>query len=175
MSVVAGVWMIAALAAGSAVQEPGAAAVPSQVTALAGCWQGAGAVMGKPVTIRLAARSVADGALFLIEADSEATADPADHYAAHLIFGGKSAPEGEAETISAFWADSFGGDYTATGAGAPTADGFEVAYTYPDARFINRWALGAAGLKWTITMKDGAEAEAVFAAYELTRTACAPW
>jgi hypothetical protein len=174
MSVVAGVWMIAALAAGSAVQEPGAAAVPSQVTALAGCWQGAGAVMGKPVTIHLAARTIADGALFLIETDSEATADPADRYAAHLIFGGKSAPEGAAETISAFWADSFGGDYTATGAGAPTADGFEVAYAYPDARFINRWALGTAGLKWSITMKDGAGAEAVFAAYQLTRTACAP-
>ncbi|MFN7128838.1 MAG: hypothetical protein ACK4OJ_07205 [Brevundimonas sp.] len=64
--------------------------------------------------------------------------------------------------------------YTATGAGVPMADGFEVAYVYPDARFINRWALEAAGLKWTITMKDGAGAEAVFAAYELTRTVCAP-
>jgi hypothetical protein len=165
--------LIAALAAGSAVQEPGAALVPDAVTALAGCWTGAGTVMGKPVTIRLSARSVAENALFLIETESQATANPADRYAAHLIFGGKTPSDGATETISAFWADSFGGDYTAVGAGASREDGFEVSYAYPDARFVNRWTLGAARLAWTITAKDDAGAKNAFAAYEMARVECA--
>ncbi|WP_395942776.1 hypothetical protein [Brevundimonas sp.] len=173
MSVLVAV-VVAGLTAVSAVQEPGAAAVPSAVTALAGCWTGTGAVLGKPVTIELTARPVAENALFLIETESEATADPADRYAAHLIFGGRTPSNGGSETISAFWADSFGGDYTAVGAGAPREDGFEVSYAYPDARFVNRWALTTARLTWTIVAKDSAGAENRFAAYEMTRTACSP-
>lgn len=172
MSILA-VAVIAALTAASAVQEPGAAAVPSAVTALAGCWTGTGAVMGKPVTIHLTAKPAAENALFLIETESQATSDPADRYAAHLIFGGRTPRDGEAETISAFWADSFGGDYTAVGAGTPREGGFEVNYAYPDARFVNRWTLTTATLSWAITMKDGAGAENGFAAYEMTRTECA--
>jgi hypothetical protein len=71
-------------------QEPGAVPVPQEVSALAGCWQGTGSVMGKPVSISLAAKPITEGALFLVEADSHAVTDPADRYAAHLIFGAES-------------------------------------------------------------------------------------
>lgn len=167
--------LIAGLVSGTAVQEAGPATVPPAVTALAGCWEGTGSVMGKPVSIRLTARPIAENALFLIETKSQATANPADRYAAHLIFGGKSAPKaGDAnETISAFWADSFGGDYTAIGVGAPRADGFEVAYAYPDTQFINRWTAGAKNLSWNITARDDAGSESVFATYELASMTCA--
>ncbi len=164
------------LCAGQAAlaQEPGAAAVPGQVRALDGCWKGSGAVMDKPVTITLTASPIVERALFLVEADSHATADPTDRYAAHLIFGGKGAPTKGAEpaAISGFWADSFGGDYTALGAGSTRPDGFEIAYAYPDATYVNRWTLKADRLDWTITAKTSGQADAVFAHYELAPTTC---
>lgn len=102
----------------SALAQPAAAVVPAQVRALAGCWQGEGVVMQKAVAVTLTARPITDGAMFLIEAQSHATADPADRYAAHLVFGGHGASKtSDATAISGFWIDSFGGDFTASGVG----------------------------------------------------------
>lgn len=170
-------WIAVALLSASGVaraQDPSPAPIPAEVRALEGCWQGAGAVMGKPVVISIAARPITAGALFLVEADSHATSDPADRYAAHLIFGGRS-PTGKAgdpSTISAFWADSFGGDFTAVGAGSAGSSGFEVAYAYPDATYVNRWRLSADRLAWTIVARSGASPETTFASYELKRAVC---
>ncbi|MFN7109751.1 MAG: hypothetical protein ACK4MY_16150 [Brevundimonas sp.] len=155
-------------------QEPGAVPVPQEVSALAGCWQGTGSVMGKPVSITLAAKPITEGALFLVEADSHAVTDPADRYAAHLIFGGKAAVDGKPGGISAFFADSFGGDFTSVGTGSANASGFEVAYVYPDATFVNRWTVAPASASWTIVMKDEAGEETTFASYDLRRKQCAP-
>jgi hypothetical protein len=165
--------LLLSLTAGSALaEEPAPAQVPAQVKALAGCWSGTGEVMGKPVTITLAAKPIVEGAMFLIEAESRAKADPAHRYAAHLVFGGRAAKKDDPSTLSGFWIDSFGGDYTATGLGAPRKDGFDIAYAYPDASFINRWTSSGGGLEWTIVAKSGAAPEEAFARYVLTRAKC---
>jgi hypothetical protein len=86
--------LLLSLAGGSALaQDAPPPQVPAQVTALAGCWRGTGEVMGKPVTLSLSAKPIALGAMFLIEAESQAKADPADRYAAHLVIGAR-APKG---------------------------------------------------------------------------------
>lgn len=168
-------FLLLSIGAPAPAQDPAPAALPAQVRALEGCWRGEGVVMDKPVVISLAARPITEGAMFLVEADSQAKSDPRDRYAAHLIFGGRGAPpkEGEATAISGFWIDSFGGDFTATGVGSATATGFDVAYPYPDATFVNRWRRTSDRLAWTIVARSGSAPEAAFASYDLKRTACA--
>jgi hypothetical protein len=117
---------------------------------------------------------VALDAMLALDVESSALADANDRYAAHLIFGGKSAPDGAAETISAFWADSFGGAFTALGEGESQPDGFDIGYAYPDATFVNRWRIDGAQLTWEIVARDGANAEKAFASYTLRRTTCTP-
>lgn len=168
--------LAAALAVGApalAQDDPPPAPVPAQVRALEGCWTGAGQVMGKAVTIALAAKPITEGTMFLVEARSHALADSKDRYAAHLVFGGKGpAPKGgEATAVSGFWIDSFGGDFTATGVGAATPEGFEIAYAYPDASFVNRWRRAGETLSWTIVAKT-AKAENAFARYDLKLAPC---
>lgn len=161
------------MSSGATLAQAAAAVVPAQVRALDGCWQGEGVVMEKRVAITLTARPITEGAMFLIDAQSHATADPADRYAAHLVFGGRGASKtDEATAISGYWIDSFGGDFTASGVGASVTDGFDVAYAYPDATFINRWRPKADRLTWTIVAKNGSSPEAPFAHYDLKRTIC---
>jgi len=160
------------LTAGSALaQDAPPPQLPTQVTALAGCWQGTGEVMGKPVTLAVTAKPIALGAMFLIETESQAKADPADRYAAHLVIGVRAPKGAFPATLSSFWSDSFGGDYTATGAGAVREDGFEIAYPYPPSSFLNRWTLKGDRLAWEITAREGDKAQA-FARYEAVRIAC---
>lgn len=142
--------------------------IPPAVAAIGGCWQGEGAVMGKPVTLKLTVYPIVEGAMFAIDADSVATADPKDRYAAHLLFG----DGGKDGAIFGYWADSFGPAYTATGKGAPTADGFAITYPYPDADFVNQWRLHDGDLSWQITAKDKAGKEEVFARYTLRHASC---
>ncbi|WP_343699704.1 hypothetical protein [Caulobacter sp.] len=161
---------LAAATPALAQADPPPAPVPASVRALEGCWTGTGHVMGKAVTLDLSAKPITEGTMFLVEAQSHAVADPKDRYAAHLVFGGKG---GAPMAVSGFWIDSFGGDFTATGAGAATADGFDIAYAYPDASFVNRWRRAGETLSWTIVAKT-AKAENAFARYDLKRTACRP-
>lgn len=161
-----------ALTAGPALaQDAPSAPLPAQVRALEGCWRGTGEVMGKPVTLDLSAKPVALGAMFVIEARSQAKADPADRYAAHLMIGAKAPKGAFPAMLTGYWADSFGGDYTATGAGAVREDGFELSYSYPSSSFLNRWTLTGDTLAWTITARDGDKTQA-FAGYQATRVAC---
>lgn len=160
----AGVFMASAAPAA----EPGAAPVPAGVGALAGCWTGKGEVMGKAVSITLAARPVALGVLMTVDADSTALADPADRYAAHLTFGGA-----KADSITGFWADSFGGDYAATGHGSPRPGGFDMTYDYGADAFVNRWRIEGTQLNWQIAAQSKDGAEKPFASYRLTKTTCA--
>lgn len=160
--------LLAAPAARAA--EPGTPPVPAAVRMLEGCWVGKGEVTGKPVIIAIKAAPVALDAMFLVAARSEAEADAGDRYAAHLLFGG--AAEGAPDPIVGYWADSFGGAYTAAGAGRPQADGFDMSYRYPDAEFVNRWRRAGDQLTWTIIARDGSGKEQAFAAYALARAAC---
>jgi hypothetical protein len=160
------------LAAGPAVAQDAPPPIPAQVKALEGCWSGTGELMGKPVTITLSARPIALDAMVVVDTESQAKADPADRYAAHLLFGGRTARADNAATILGFWADSFGGDYTATGLGSPREHGFEIAYPYPDTSFVNRWTVLGDQLEWRIVAQAGAAPEKPFARYALTRAAC---
>jgi hypothetical protein len=172
MKVSSALALLLSLADGSAqAQDAPTSPVPDQLKALAGCWAGTGEVMGKPVTLSLAAKPIALGAMFLIEAESQAKADPADRYAAHLVIGARAPKGAFPATLSSFWADSFGGDYTATGVGAVREDGFEIAYPYPPSSFLNRWTLKGDQLDWRITAREG-DKEQAFAHYETTRIAC---
>jgi len=160
------------LATGPALaQDAPSAPLPAQVKALEGCWRGTGEVMGKAVTLDLSAKPVALGAMFVIEASSQAKADPKDLYAAHLVLGARAAKGQFPETLTGYWADSFGGDFTTTGAGAVREDGFEVSYSYPPASFLNRWILKGDKLDWTITAREGDKTQ-TFASYQATRAAC---
>ncbi len=167
-------FLLLSVSAPALAQDPAPAAVPAQVRALDGCWRGEGVVMDKPVVISLAARPITEGVMFLVEVESHAKSDPNDRYAAHLVFGGRGAPpkDGEGTAISGFWIDSFGGDFTASGVGSATKDGFDVAYAYPDATFVNRWRRTSDRLTWTIVAKNGSAPEAAFASYDLKRTTC---
>lgn len=169
-------WWAALLLAGSAAAgavEPGTDPVPSAVTRLKGCWSGQGKVLGKPVAIVMRGDPVAQDALFAVDVDSSAIADPADRYAAHLIFGGERRLEGgPADPMVGFWADSFGGAYVAMGHGAARPEGFEITYTYPDNAFINHWEIGTERLTWEIVARDKAGAEQPFASYALRKVTC---
>lgn len=161
-----------ALAGSSALaQDAPSAPLPAQVKALEGCWQGTGEVMGKPVTLALSAKPIALGAMFLIETESQAKADLADRYAAHLVIGARAPKGGFPAMLTGYWADSFGGDFTATGAGAVREDGFELSYSYPPSSFLNRWTVAGDKLAWTITAREGDKTQA-FASYQATRVAC---
>jgi hypothetical protein len=171
---VSGLGVVAWAMAGAAwADDPPPSPVPAEVRALEGCWRGAGDVMGKAVEITLAAHPVALGTMLTVDADSRATADPKDRYAAHLVLGGKGAApkDGSATGISGFWSDSFGGDFTAVGQGAALAGGFDIAYAYPDAAFVNRWRRDGDRLTWTIVARSGTK-ETPFARYALVRSAC---
>lgn len=167
--------MLAALASPTIAAEPGTAGVPDAVRALTGCWRGTGTVMGKPVTITLTARPIAEDALLALDGDSQAVADASDRYAMHLVFGGKGEmPGGMSDRISSFWSDSFGGAYVAMGQGETTTDGFTVTYPYPGHAFVNRWRVTDERIAWTIAAKDARDAEKPFADYALRKAACKP-
>lgn len=158
--------------AAQAAEDPPPIPPPVEVRALSGCWKGEGTVMGKPVTIALAAAPVVGGAMMLVQADSAAKADPSDTYAAHLLFGGGKTRAGETAAIVGLWADSFGGDGASQGAGRVTADGFEVSYPYGEAAFVNRWVRSGEHLGWSIVMRGAGGKEQAFARYELVQAVC---
>ncbi|WP_151199836.1 hypothetical protein [Kozakia baliensis] len=141
--------------------------MPSVMNGLLGCWQGDGSVMGKPVSITLEGKFILRYAMFSVDIQSQAKANPQDDYAAHLVFG--SAPS---EALIGIWTDSFGGAYIATGHGATRRDGFDMAYRYPDSTFVNRWNVTKARIAWDIVMsgKDGKTKP--FAAYIFHRHSC---
>jgi len=153
--------------------DPPPAPIPVAVKTLEGCWRGGGEVMGKPAEITLNVKPAALGTLMTVDADSHAKADPADRYAAHLILAGRgpSPKDAPATGISGFWADSFGGDFTAVGKGEAVPGGFDITYAYPDAAFVNRWRLDGGKLSWSIVARAGGK-DAPFAPYALTRAAC---
>lgn len=166
---------VLALAPVANAAEPGTTPVPEAVRALAGCWAGLGEVMAKPVSVALTGRSIVQGAMFALDAESSAVADPGDRYSAHLLFGGTDKRAGTtADQIVGFWADSFGGAFTASGQGASRSAGFDMTYLYPDYAFVNRWSFSAESLTWQIVARDAKGTEKPFASYSLHKAACQP-
>jgi hypothetical protein len=164
--------LLAASSSGQAM-EPGGAPVPTSVSALTGCWEGQGAVMGKAVAIAVNAYPIVQDAMLAVEAASSALADPQDQYAAHLVLGGTGKPAGTAaESIAGYWTDSFGGASAAMGRGESRAGGFDVTYQYPDDAFVNRWRISGDQLTWHIVARDRKGVEKPFASYALHKTAC---
>lgn len=168
---IAGLALVGATATHGA--EPGASPVPAAVRALGGCWAGEGSVMGKPVTISLTGTSAALGAMFVIETESRAKADRKDRYAAHLVFGGgERKADAGADAVTGYWADSFGGTFTATGTGSAGRGEFEISCRYPDDIFANRWNIAANRATWSILARHGDAAPQTFASYLLFRRPC---
>ena len=131
--------------------------------------------MGKPVTITFSAKPIVGDALFVIDAASVAKDDAADRYFAHLILGGARPASGTpAEQISGFWADSFGGEFTATGQGSSRPDGFDMTYAYPESAFLNHWRFQGDNLTWEIVARDTSGRESPFASYSLAKASCPP-
>ncbi len=162
------------VATASNAAEPGAARAPGALSALKGCWRGAGEAVGKRVVVALIARPIPQDAMFAFDVESSAEANPKDRYSAHLLFGGADqSADADGDDITGFWADSFGGAYTATGRGKTRQDGFDVTYPYPDDTFVNRWRLSGDRLTWTIVARDRKGQEKAFAHYAMTKVPCA--
>lgn len=155
-----------------AMAEDAAPPLPSQLAALAGCWQGEGTVMGNPVSIELTARPVAMNAILSVDAESRATTDATDRHSAHLVFGSVPASTGASERIVGYWADSFGGAFTSTGEGQTRATGFEITYPYSDADFVNRWHVSGRQMTWNIVARQKDGAETPFAHYLFEQHPC---
>lgn len=161
------------LAVALPAQAAEAPLMPASLQAIDGCWTGEGRVMGKPVTMAIRARRVALDALMIVDAQSRAIDDPADRYAAHLTLGASSSGGKRAQALLAgYWADSFGGGYAAAGRGVVRGDGFDIAYAYPDATFVNRWRLQEQTLRWAIAARSSDGAEKPFADYLVRKIAC---
>lgn len=161
------------LPSAASAAESGTPAVPAKVAALAGCWEGRGEVMGKPVITSVVARPIVQDAMLAVDAESRAAADPKDLYSAHLIFGGAGQqPGASADQIVGFWADSFGGAFASSGRGETRPEGFDITYTYPDDAFVNRWRLSGDRLSWQIVTRDGKGVEKPFASYTLRKATC---
>jgi opacity protein-like surface antigen len=162
-----------ALLLASPAQAQSVAPPPAALQALAGCWQGSGMVMGKPVTLTLHAAPTALGAMIALDTTSSATADAADRYAAHLVFGWLPAKGGRpAGALTGYWSDSFGGAFAAPGEGEAQDQGFEMRYRFGSDTFVNRWRRTAQGLEWTIVARDAAGKEQAFADYRLSAVPC---
>lgn len=169
-----GLFALTLLLAGAArAAEPGTPPVPAAVGLFEGCWRGEGMVLGKPTLVSLRAEPIVEQAMTLFAVESVARDDPKDRYAAHLLFAGVGAPGKPApDRVWSFWADSFGGAYTATGEGVVRADGFDVDYRYPEDVFINRWRLQSGELHWTVVSRAASGPEKPFATYALRHEAC---
>lgn len=153
--------------------EPGATPVPQSVIATIGCWAGHGDVMGKQVTINIVSKPIVQDAMLALDAQSVAALDAKDIYAAHLIFGGSDQqPGATSDPIIGFWADSFGGAFTASGAGQARSEGFDITYRYSKDAFVNRWRISGDRLTWQIVAQDKNGVEKPFANYSLARTEC---
>ena len=152
-----------ALAAASATPPPNA--VPAVVGGLAGCWNAPGKVRGKE------APSVARGdwhigrLYFMFQLRSVVAGKP---YTAAIIYGAGPKPG----SIGSYWLDVVGGTAPTPVTGAPTRDGFTVAYDFGDSVYDNRFARVANGWRWTIVEQVPGKPEREFAHYDLTPTSC---
>ena len=155
------VWLALAAALPAYTQPPGLRTVGG----LAGCWTAPGQVRGKD------ARSVArgewhlGGRYFVLHLKA-VTKQP---YEAAITYGAGEKPG----AIGSFWADTFGGLYEPSlGLGAAMADGFALAYRFPDAVYANRFVRHGNDWTWTIYEQAPGKPDKLFARYELTSASC---
>jgi hypothetical protein len=157
--------MLSLLAVIAASAAPAPNAVPAVVGGLEGCWNVTGSVRGKD------APSIARGdwhigrLCFMLQLRSVVQGKP---YTAAIIYGAGPKPG----SIGSYWLDVVGGTTPTPVTGAPTADGFIVAYDFGDSVYTNRFASTADGWRWTIMEQVTGKPEREFAHYHLTRAAC---
>ena len=58
------------------------------------------------------------------------------------------------------------------GSGEITGDGFVQRYRFPDATYLNRFARGGTGWRWSIIEQASGKADVVFADYRLAAASC---
>jgi hypothetical protein len=156
-------FVLAAALLFSPAAEPGIA--HQALDRLTGCWDAPGDVMGKRVATRVRAAWRLGGRYLLLESHG---LDPADPYDAAIMIG-----DHEGDKLSAWWMDSFGASYSATGKGqADKAGTIAIDYAYPDALYANRLEPQGKGWRWTITERKPDGSEKAFASYALTPSKC---
>jgi hypothetical protein len=152
-----------ALAAAAAAPVPNA--VPAVVGGLVGCWDVTGQVRGKD------APSIARGdwhigrLYFMFQLRSVVAGKP---YTAAIIYGQGTKPG----TIGSYWLDVVGGTAPTPVTGAPTPDGFTVAYDFGDSVYTNHFARVSGGWRWTIVEQETGRPAREFAHYHLVRATC---
>lgn len=154
--------MILAIAAFAAALQ--AAPARAELGGLAGCWDAPGEVTGKKTANKLRATWHMERRYLLLELHGE---NPGDPYDAAIILS----PFGEGR-ISAFWMDSFGGEYTAPGSGSADHGGLTIDYRYPEENYRNRFEPEGTGWKWTITAQAAGKPDRAFAEYHLAPARC---
>jgi len=151
--------------AAAVVAQPGAIPVPDVVGGLQGCWHAPGQVRGKD------ASSIARGdwhighLYFMLQLRGLAAEKP---YVAAIIYGGGP----KVGTFGSYWLDVYGGTAPTQVTGAPTKDGFTVAYDYGDSVYTNLFTKKGNGWRWTIMERFKGKPEKLFAQYELTPARC---
>lgn len=135
-----------------------------------GCWAGTGDVIGLEVTAKLKVSPILSGTHRLFEVESRSKTNPNDRYSAHIV---------EAETadvpgvLISYYADSFGGDFAASGKGTIEADGLSIEYARPSYPEVNQWKIDGSVLRWTNTVVRALDDQLVAHTYEMSRVGCA--
>jgi len=80
------------------------------------------------------------------------TADPPDYEA--LVMIGRNDADGR---YVAYWCDTFGGRFSAVGAGVRSGDAVEFVFQYPEGPFFNTFTRDPATGTWTFRMETPGE------------------
>lgn len=157
--------MLELLAFAAAAAAAPSNAVPDVVGGLQGCWNAPGSVRGKPAPSIARGDWHIDGLYFMLQLKSLVAGKP---YKAAIIYGQGQKPG----SIYSYWLDVVGGAAPTPQTGAPTKDGFMVAYDFGDSVYTNRFIKVGTGWTWTIIEQAKGKPERLFAEYKLTPTTC---
>lgn len=134
-----------------------------------GCWAGTGDVTGLEVTAKLKVSPILSGTHRLFEVDSHLKTNANDRYSAHIIVAETADVPG---VLISYYADSFGGDFAASGKGTIEADGLSIEYARPRYAEVNRWKIDGSVLRWTNTVVRAPDDQLVAHTYEMSRVGC---
>ena len=156
---------LGAIASHAATADPGPIPLPDVVGGLQGCWNAPGSVRGKDAPSTARGDWRIGHLYFMLQLHSLVAAKP---YTAAIIYGA-GPKEG---TIGSYWLDVYGGTLPTKVTGAPTKDGFTVAYDFGDSIYTNIFTKTKRGWTWTINEHFTGKPEKLFATYDLTPASC---
>jgi|GEM_PF-3174123 len=134
-----------------------------------GCWAGTGDVTGLEVTAKLKVSPILSGTHRLFEVESRLNTNANDRYSAHIIVAETADVPG---VLISYYADSFGGDFAASGKGTIEADGLSIEYARPSYPEVNQWKIDGSVLRWTNTVVRALDDQLVAHTYEMSRVGC---